>query len=247
MTEELIFALAVCAAASFVGAFTQRVSGFGYGIIVMIFFTQVLMHKEAQALAGIISLFSAAYVAFTLRKNIKYNIVFLPLLTYTLVNILAITFVKSSNGKLLNILLGCALILLSIYFFFFNGKIKIKATPTSALTAGAVSGAMSGLFAMGGPPMVIYFLSACNSNDEYLATIQMFFALSNVISGISRAVSGFYTQNVLIMIIPAFLAMILANYLGKKVYGRLSPAVLKKVVYAFMAVSGVITIVKAII
>ena len=73
MTEELIFALAVCAAASFVGAFTQRVSGFGYGIIVMIFFTQVLMHKEAQALAGIISLFSAAYVAFTLRKNIKYN------------------------------------------------------------------------------------------------------------------------------------------------------------------------------
>lgn len=247
MTEELIFALAVCAAASFLGAFTQRVSGFGYGIIVMIFFTQVLSHKEAQALSGLISLLSAAYVAYTLRKNIKYKLVFLPLLTYTVINILAITFVEGSDGRLLNILLGCALVLLSIYFFFFNGKIKIKATPQSALTAGAISGAMSGLFAMGGPPMVVYFLSACDTNDEYLATIQLFFALSNVISGISRAVSGFYTQSVLIMIAPAFLAMLLANYLGRKVYGKLSPAVLKKVVYAFMAVSGVITVVKAII
>lgn len=247
MTEELIFALAICAAASFVGAFTQRVSGFGYGIIVMIFFTQVLAHTEAQALSGVISFFSASYVAFTLRKNIKYKLVFPPLISYTLVNILAITFVKGSDGKLLNILLGCALVVLSIYFFFFNGKIKIKATPASALTAGAISGAMSGLFAMGGPPMVVYFLSACDSNDEYLATIQLFFALSNVISGISRALSGFYTQNVLIMIAPAFLTMLIANYLGKKVYGRLSPAVLKKVVYAFMAVSGIITIVKTVI
>ena len=95
--------------------------------------------------------------------------------------------------------------------------------------------------------MVVYFLSARESNDEYLATIQMFFALSNVISGVSRALSGFYTTSVLIMIVPAFLTMLLANYLGRKVYGKLSPAILKKVVYAFMAVSGVITVVKAII
>ena len=247
MTEELIFALAVCAAASFVGAFTQRVSGFGYGIIVMIFFTQVLSHQESSALSGFISLLSAAYVAYTMRKNINYKIVFLPLLTYTLVNVIAVRFVKDADMRLLNILLGCALVLLSIYFFFFNGKIKIKAAPTSALTAGAISGAMSGLFAMGGPPMVVYFLSASESNDEYLATIQMFFALSNVISGVSRALSGFYTTSVLIMIVPAFLTMLLANYLGRKVYGKLSPAILKKVVYAFMAVSGVITVVKAII
>lgn len=243
MDTELILSMLICTGASFLGAFTQRVSGFGYGIIVMMIYPLVIKYDESNALSGLISMFAAIQVAYTMRDKINWKQALFPLIPYTVTNFLAVQFVDTADTSLLKRLLGCALIVLSIYFFFFSGKIKIKPTKTSAVIAGALSGAMSGMFAMGGPPMVIYFLSATDSNDEYLATIQCYFSLSNIISATSRAIKGFFTARVGILALPAFAAMLIANFLGKKVYGKLSPVVLKKIVYAFMAVSGVITLI----
>jgi len=132
---------------------------------------------------------------------------------------------------------------LSVYFFAFSKKIKLKPTTPAALGAGAVSGVMSGLFAMGGPPMVLYFVSTnSDSTDDYLGTIQAFFAASNVISTTVRASKGLFTGEVFIMLIPAVAGMLIGNLAGKKVYSRLKPDAVKKCVYAFMAVSGVITL-----
>lgn len=244
MNEEILFTLIVCTAASFAGAFIQRVSGFGYGIFVMMFFPLVLAYGQATALSGCISLISASYVAFNLRKNIQWKQVFLPLIAYVLTNYFSVRFVGDADTGLLTRLLGGALLLLSVYFFFFSKKIRIKATPVAALAAGGLSGVMSGLFSMGGPPMVIYYLSGAESNDAYLATIQCYFALSNVVATATRAANGLVTVQVLWLIIPAGIAALLANLVGKKVYGRLSPDLLKKVVYAFMAVSGAISLIR---
>ena len=234
----------LCAMISLTGAFTQRVSGFGYGIIVMMVFPHVISYGAASTLSGLISLFSAAYVAFSMRKSIKFSQLPIPLITYTAINYLATSFVASSDTSLLKRILGGALILLSVYFFIFSKKIKLKPSVPSALGAGAVSGGMSGLFAMGGPPMVLYFMSTnSESTDSYLATIQAFFALSNVISTSVRAYKGLFTKEVFIMLIPALLGMLVGNFAGRKVYRRLRADIIKKCVYAFMAVSGLITLI----
>lgn len=241
---QYIIPAVLCALISLTGAFTQRVSGFGYGIIVMMIFPHLISYGAANTLSGLISLFSAAYVAFSMRKHIKLSQLPIPLITYTLLNYLATSFVASADTSLLKRILGGALIVLSVYFFAFSKKIKLKPTIPSALGAGAVSGTMSGLFAMGGPPMVLYFMSTnSESTDDYLGTIQAFFALSNIISTSVRASKGLFTEEVFIMFIPALAGMLLGNFLGRKVYTRLRPAVIKKCVYAFMAVSGAITLI----
>ena len=146
MNEEILFTLIVCTAASFAGAFIQRVSGFGYGIFVMMFFPLVLAYGQATALSGCISLISASFVAFNLRKNIQWKQVFLPLIAYALTNYFSVRFVGDADTGLLTRLLGGALLLLSVYFFFFSKKIHIKATPVAALAAGGLSGNHSMLF-----------------------------------------------------------------------------------------------------
>ena len=140
-------------------------------------------------------------------------------------------------------LLGVTLILLSVYFWFFGGKIKIRPTKTNALIAGGLAGAMSGLFAMGGPPMVVYYVNSLENKEDYMATIQCFFALSGVISTINRVQSGFITSTALLLFIPAFAITFLATFLGKKIYGKIRPELLKKVVYVFMAISGLVSLI----
>jgi len=241
---QYIIPALLCALISLTGSFTQRVSGFGYGIIVMMVFPHLISYGASNTLSGLISLFSAAYVAFSMRKHIKFSQLFVPLITYTALNYVATSFVASADTSLLKRILGGALIALSIYFLIFSKRIKLSPSLPSALGAGAVSGCMSGLFAMGGPPMVLYFMSTnSESTDDYLATIQAFFAFSNVISTAVRASKGLFTREVFIMLLPALLGMLLGNFIGKKVYTRLRPGVIKKCVYAFMALSGLITLI----
>ena len=97
---------------------------------------------------------------------------------------------------------------------------------------------------MGGPPVVIYYLNCLDSKDDYLATIQCYFALSNVVSNIGRAAQGFVTETVLLLLIPAMAAMLLGKALGGRIYGKISADLLKKIVYAFMAFSGLMSLLK---
>ena len=242
MQEFLLIAL-VCTLASMGGAFVQRVSGFGYGIFVMLFFPYVLLHTEATALSGFVSLVSASYVAFRLRKQVRWRAVWLPLISYVITNTATTKLIVYLDTELLSKIFGVVLILLSIYFFFFSSKIKLRDTKCNALIAGSLSGVLSGAFAMGGPPVVVYYLNSSKDNDEYMATIQCYFAFSNVISTFNRVINGFFTERVLWLLLPAVLITFFANYLGKKTYGRISPLLLKRIVYAFMAVSGVIAII----
>ena len=98
---EYIVPIILCTLISFTGAFTQRVSGFGYGIIVMMVFPYLISYGAANTLSGIISLFSAAYVAFTMRKHIKFSQLPIPLVTYTLLNYLSTRFVATADTSLL--------------------------------------------------------------------------------------------------------------------------------------------------
>ncbi len=233
-----IITLAVCTAASFLGAFTQRVSGFGYGIVVMMFFPHVLSLANSTALSGSICIIQSLIVAIAMKDKINIKQVLLPIIPYTLTSLIGTLIVKGSDTSVLKRILGAFLIALSIYFFIFSSKIKIKANTPNALLAGSLSGFLSGLFAMGGPPVVVYYLSATDSTDEYLATIQCYFLISNIIATFQRAAAGAYSKTVLLLIIPVALSMLVANYIGKKTYSRLSPDILKKAIYGFMALSG---------
>jgi uncharacterized membrane protein YfcA len=71
----------------------------------------------------------------------------------------------------------------------------------------------------------------------------MYFALSNIYTTAIKAAAGYVTREVFIFYLIAILAALLGILLGKKVFNRCKPALLKKAVYGFMAISGVINIV----
>lgn len=222
------------------GSFLQRVAGFGFGIFVMMFFPYLLpSHAQAAALSGLFSLATCTLNALKARKHIPWKQL-LPLLLAALVTIpLAVRFSVVAPAAVMKRLLGGVFILLSLYFLFFSQRLRFRPTPLSGGIVGAVSGVLGGLFSTGGPPVVLYLVQTAPEKEVYFAAIQAYFAVTNLYTTATRALSGILTGQVLGAFCLGIFGCLLGNYLGGKVFHRLDGEKLRRVVYLGMILSGI--------
>lgn len=128
---------------------------------------------------------------------------------------------------------------LSIYFMFFERKIKIKESKTAGFIAGSLGGILSGFFAMGGPPVVAYLLQTSKDSESYLAEAQVYLATSNIFAAVVRLANGMITFSVMKYWAMGITAVLLGTLLGRRVAKHINGKLLKRLVYGFMAVSGI--------
>lgn len=249
MNIDLLPAIFIVILVATVGSTIQRVTGFGFGIFAMLFLTRIItVYGEANALSGLLSFTSTLIVALSHAKKVDWKNLLFPCIGFAVISVPSILLMKKLDNRVLLIMLGVALILLSGYMFFFSSKIKVKPNPFTGLAAGGFSGILGGIFSMGGPPVVIYFMqSEGDDKDRYLATIQMYFLLSNVYGTAVKAINGFITKDVLILAAFGTVGMIAGIFIGKLIFKKLRVDILRRVVYCFMAVAGVVNIVSAIL
>ncbi len=222
------------------GGFVQRVSGFGLGIFVMLFLPH-LMPSPAVA-ATVSALFSCAtslFNAIKYRKNVEYKTA-LPMIIASLITIpVAVYFSKVVSARIFKIMLGAVLIVLSLYFVFFNKKIKIKANAVNGIVSGGLSGILGGLFSTGGPPVVLYLSNAAKNYLSYFATIQFFFCFTNLYATGMRAVSGLVDSKTLIYAFIGIIGCMTGDLIGARVFKKLDGEKLKYVIYVGMIISGI--------
>lgn len=240
--EIEIYKLILIALVTLGASYVQTVTGFGFGIFAMMFYTSFLLYTEANVLSSILSAVTSTVMIVGLYKKTSWKNLIFTLIGSFVASYLAINYMKDAQNDLLILLLGIALFVLSVYFFFFTSKIKIRPTWYAGLIAGMISGVMGGLFSIGGPPVVVYYLQSEKDTDSYMATISMYFLLSGITSIIMKAASGFVTVNVWIGILVGLAGLVFGSFLGNKTKNKIDANLLKKLVYGFMAVSGLIRI-----
>jgi len=140
----------------------------------------------------------------------------------------------------LKIILGITLILLSIYFTFFKKDgIKIQPNWFNTISLGSLSGLMGGLFSMQGPPVVYYYLSTQENKEEYMAQTQCFFLLGNLWMTMLRAGEGIITAEVGKNYLIAITGCLTGMWIGAHIYNKMNRDMLLKLIYIFLAYSGV--------
>lgn len=236
--------LIIVSVISAAGGFIQRVTGFGFGIFVMLFFPYVMQkYTSAAAVSTLISSVLAIYNSIIYRKNIPYKKI-IPLIISALVTIpIAVYFSVLISGDFFKKALGVVLIGLSIYFLFFNNHIKVRATVKNSVIAGGVGGMLSGLFSTGGPPLVLYITNAFTDNTVYFASIQFCFGLTGIYATVVRAFNGIITLEVIFYFVIGCIGSIVGNYVGKKVFNKLNSEKLRLIIYLCMIASGIIMII----
>ena len=224
--------------------FVQRVSGFGLGIFAMVFLPHFMpSHTAAATISSIFSCVTSTYNAIRYRKNTAYKTA-LPMICSALILIpIAVRFSAAVSGNIFKLLLGAVLIVLSLYFLFFNRRIQLKPTLSNGILAGALGGTLSGLFATGGPPAVLYLSSATADNITYFATIQFYFCFTNLYATTVRVVNGLITRDILLYAAVGIIGCMAGDAIGRTVFDKLDSGKLKLIIYIGMIISGIVMLV----
>lgn len=224
-------------------AFVQRVSGFGMGLFAMLFLPYMLpSYTAAATISCIFSCVTSTYNACKYHSHIPLRTI-LPMLAAALITIpVAVLLAQYIPQRLFQVLMGTLLILLSIYFLCVQGKIHIQPTTIGAICAGAVGGALNGLFSTGGPPIVLYLTHALTDNLSYFAGIQFYFSITNIYATIVRVLNGVVNRDILLAAAVGLTGCLLGDWLGAKVFQNLDAKRLKQVIYIGMIFSGILMI-----
>ena len=224
------------------GGLIQGMTGFGSGIFVMMFFPLFLPVLQSSALSTLNSISVSLPLAWKYRAYIQPKIIVLPALFYVTAAFFAIRFAVQADLTALKSFLGLFLMLVALYFLFVAGKLKIKATFWTALICGTLAGASSGLFGIGGPPMVIYILAITGDDKEaYIANSQFFFTVTMLFTTTMRVINGIITPGLLFLMIPGILGMTIGKNFGLRIVERIDVDKMKKIIYVFLFLSGLST------
>lgn len=236
---DLFLLILFCSGASFI----QRVTGFGFGIFIMTVLPFLMpSYGEATTLSGLLAIALSFTIMVKYKHLIQWKKIIPILISFLLFSLLSIQYVTYVEDTILKQLLGGVLILLSIYFFFFCDKLHLRPTLTTQLSMGCISGIMGGLFAMQGPPAVLYFISAEKEKEKYMAMTQTYFLFGNLFMTIVRAANGYLTYSVEKGWLYACLGIIIGGFIGNKVFEKIKSDTLRKIVYVYMALSGIVAI-----
>ena len=226
---------------TFSGALIQSLTGFGFSIFAMcafpLFFSS---YMTASITTNMLSIALGIMLLIPVIKKVNIKSMITATIGYFIASTIVVIFSKNQSDDLLKKLLGVFLIVMSVYFFLKSNKIKLKPNPWLGVGCGLISGVTGGLFNVSGPPVIVYFLNSAKDTDEYTATIQGFFLASGVYLFINRAANGLMVSDAYLYFAIAFIALIPGAILGKKLKSKVKPEMLKKIVYIFMGLSGVV-------
>lgn len=233
---------AIIALASVIAGIIQSVTGFGSAVFLMLIVPFFFDMVAASAISSSIAMGLGITLAWKFRSHIQWKICTFPAVIYLICSVTVIRQIQGIDLDVLSFAFGIFLILLAAYFLIFANRMSFRANWKTACVCSAISGVTSGLFGIGGPLMAVYFVSASRDKESYIANIQFLFAVTNIVNFITRITRGIYTADLIPVTLLGFAGITLGKLVGLRILDRLNLEMMKKGVYAFVGLSGLITV-----
>ena len=244
MPEQTIYIILLAAGASFI----QRTIGFGFGIFIMTALPFLMpSYGEAVTLSGLLSLTSATIVMIKYLKFVTWKRLLPIVASFIIFSTIAICLLDKIEGQAMRRILGITLILISLYFSFFKARLQKLIRPTKGWQygTGAASGIMGGLFAMHGPPVVLYLIVSEPDKDHYMGMIQTYAVVTNITMLAVRAFNGYVTPAVGSSYIYSLIGLAIGVIAGNWAFKHIPNRLFTYIVYAYIGVSGLIILLTA--
>ena len=237
--------LSVILAAALAGL-VQSVTGFGGAVVMMLVLPHFFSIPAASSIASAVCLGLNLVLLVKFRRYLDWRLWLLPTLPYLVTSTAAIRAVGQLDLRLLSAVFGGFLVVLAGYFFLFADRVSVQPTRRTAIWCGGISGVTSGLFGIGGPLLSLYFLPASGSKERYTANLQCYFFVTNLLNMFTRLSEGIMTADLIPLILVAFLAINVGKEVGLRILGRLNEEKLRRLVYLFVGLSGLLTLLQNI-
>ena len=239
--------IAAIAILAIIGGFVQTLTGFGAGVILMTVLPYVFGVIRAGALNASVCLGLNAVLAYQHRSRLEWKKIVFPGILYIVGTAIGIRMTGDFNVRFLTILFGLFLIAMAVYFLAFAKKAVIRPTPLAALLCCGVSGIFAGLFGIGGPMMALYFVQITDDHDSYIAALQTVFTVNGCLSLIQRVSRGLYTADLIPYTLVGLALVLVGKRFGQRFVEKINVETFKKTVYAFVGISGIVSIVQQLL
>lgn len=236
----------VVASAALMGGFVQSVTGFGGAIMIMIFLPLIFSMNAAPAVSDVITMILSFSMLYRYRRAVKIKKIILPAIVYLITSTIVIHQSAQADAQVLKLIFGLFLILLSLYFILFAGKLEVRPSVWLNMVCAALAGVCGGLFGISGPPASLYYLAATKSKEEYLGTLNAFFSFTVIFNIWSRISSGFLTMELMPPIAVGIMAILAGCSLGSRISGKISMETMRKCVYGLMLFAGTVSVLQGI-
>jgi uncharacterized membrane protein YfcA len=139
------------------------------------------------------------------------------------------------------------IILLSVLLIQSGARLPPNPSWRVSGAVGMVSGIISGLASMGGPPVVVYLMAMGHTAVRMRATTIVYFMLSGMVSMLPMLWRGLITRETLIWAVATLPALLIGSRAGTWAFHRARPIHHKLTALVTLSVLGVILVVRALV
>jgi uncharacterized membrane protein YfcA len=239
MDMQLVFL--IC----FIGGLLQGATSFGFAIFLMSLLPFVIPFKTASILVSFLNFIIGSQMFFLLRKNLNLKIFLAPVLSSIVSGMVGVHLLMLCREDLAKRILGAVLVLLAIYFVYFSNKnLRLVPNLKFGVIIGVISGLLCGMFNIGGPPLVIYYLYTTASNLEFKANIEFHFAIMALGTTMAHLAYGNVNPELIKLGVIGVISVVTAGFIGLKIFKRLNRNLLCKCIYILMFIMGALLVIK---
>jgi uncharacterized membrane protein YfcA len=216
----------------------QGLTGFGFGLIAMGLLPLVIGLDEAQAVATLTGVVACVAMTGVAIKHVQWSstrhlwistIVGVPLGYFVLTMLSPVVVIR---------LLGLAICLLVCFEIFVTRRYAVRLPDWSGWFMGLASGALSGAFNIGGPPLVAYIYDRPWSKEQQVATLSSVFVASGLVRSAILIGHGKIHESTCISTAWSIVPMLAAIVCGNRLLKYIPQNHLRSGIYAVLFLLG---------
>lgn len=234
--EVMVWAVIVVASAA--AGMIQMVTGFGAVVVLMAVLPFFFGIVDAPTLALSINMLYTVALLWKYRKHVDLKVALLPTVVYCVVAVIVLRMMGDMDLRALAIAFAILLMVLAVYFMVFARRIKVRPSVPLGLACSTVAGVTGGLFGVGGPPVVLYFLAAAKDRETYMGSLQFLFVMTSIVTLSMRFGSGMFREELLPYVAAGIMGIMGGMWLGDRICRKLNADVIRVATYIFVGVSG---------
>jgi len=242
----IIFLIAIA-----IGAYTQTVTGFAMGLIIM-GITASLHLAPISFIAAVISLTGLVNVILAVYKDHHHihwqliRTIIIAFIPSMVAGLLLLYYLDKTSTQLLQLILGIVIMLGGILLVLKPHPNKTLASASFTLLAGASSGIMGGLFSTSAPPLIYHLYKQPLTIATIRSTLLMTFMIASTARISFIGTQGLISKEILLFALYSLPVVFLFTWLGKKYPPRLSDINMRRMAFGLLIILGVSTIVTAL-
>lgn len=225
----------------FVASVIQGISGFAFGMVVLMVFPYLFGYTKSLVLASLMATVLVCYNAYLYRKSINWQWVPWWVGVFLVTDLLSVMVLKQvGDNPIWYKLMGVIFILMALYLLWGQKVLHVKANKKSLLLLGGGSGLIMGAFGVGGPLMAAFFLEATKDKDEYLGTTQITCVITMALDIILRVLNGMFTADLVGYTLLGAVFMVAGLLIARRLVRHMDALTMRHFICLVVLVDGVV-------